>query len=299
MYARISQNFTGQQGNVPRIVPVQTDATYNQLTAAGFINPYMPSGFSFYPTDILAITYANNQSGFFRLSFANQTITIISDENDIVGDLTVDGNITATGNISAGESGDSGYLESFPATASKGSLRVQGVANVGNTVTTVSNASMAQATTITIPDPGAATASTLLSPLAAPDMNANIVRVDTAVSVAALNSGAVTIFTSGAGKQYKILNMWVNSGGTNFSSVGGDRLMAIGDGITVYSVIPAASLQTLANTAWGATGLPFPASAPVNTSTAVAANITASNSGGATNYTTGTVTISMLLQRVA
>lgn len=67
------------------------------------------------------------------------------------------------GNIQAGLSGTAGYLSSFPTTASKGSLRLTAVENTGDTVTTISNAAMGQASTISIPDPGASTANFLLS----------------------------------------------------------------------------------------------------------------------------------------
>ena len=77
------------------------------------------------------------------------------------------GNLTGTaindGSIQAGLSGTAGTLISFPATAAKGSLIVAGVANTGNTNTTISNAAMGQASVISIPDPGASTANFLLS----------------------------------------------------------------------------------------------------------------------------------------
>lgn len=67
------------------------------------------------------------------------------------------------GNIQAGLSGTAGTLASFPATATKGSLVVAAVANTGNTTTTISNAAMGQASVISIPDPGAATANFVLN----------------------------------------------------------------------------------------------------------------------------------------
>ncbi len=66
------------------------------------------------------------------------------------------------GNIQAGLSGTAGTLASYPSTASRGSLKLVGVANTGNTDTIISNAAMGQASTMSIPDPGAATANFLL-----------------------------------------------------------------------------------------------------------------------------------------
>lgn len=126
-----------------------------------------------------------------------------------------------------------------------------------------------------------------------PDVNANIIRFDTIVDQADLAAGGNEILLAGDGtKTYKILGLWLNSGGTNFSGGGGDRLGQITDGTTVYSVIPAATMQSLANATWGDTALPFPASAPINQSTVAAQNLRFSYSGGTTDYTAGQLTIS-------
>jgi hypothetical protein len=65
--------------------------------------------------------------------------------------------------VDAGQSGTAGIVKSFPATAAKGHLALTGVANDGDTATTISNAAMGQASVISIPDPGAATANFLLT----------------------------------------------------------------------------------------------------------------------------------------
>ncbi len=67
-----------------------------------------------------------------------------------------------SGNIQAGLSGTAGTLISFPSAGSKGSLILAAVANTGNTNVTISNAAMGQASVISIPDPGAATANFIL-----------------------------------------------------------------------------------------------------------------------------------------
>lgn len=72
--------------------------------------------------------------------------------------------LIVSGNVSAGLSGTAGAIASFPTTAARGSLILQGVANVGNTNTTISNASMNQASLITIPDPASATANFTIAP---------------------------------------------------------------------------------------------------------------------------------------
>lgn len=67
------------------------------------------------------------------------------------------------GNLQAGLSGTAGAVSSFPATAAKGSLRLTGVANSGDTITDISNEAMGQASVVSIPDPGASTAKFLLN----------------------------------------------------------------------------------------------------------------------------------------
>ena len=70
------------------------------------------------------------------------------------------------GNIQAGASGTAGYVASFPATGSKGSLHLVAVASTGDTVTAISNAAMGQATVFTIPDPAGSTANIVVAPAA-------------------------------------------------------------------------------------------------------------------------------------
>ena len=68
------------------------------------------------------------------------------------------------GNIQAGLSGTGGTLTSFPAgRPNRGSLIFAAAENTGNTNTTISNASMGQASVISIPDPGASTANFVLN----------------------------------------------------------------------------------------------------------------------------------------
>jgi len=57
--------------------------------------------------------------------------------------------------LQAGSSGSAGSVYVYPATASKGKITLAAAASAGDTVTTLTNASMAAARTFTIPDPGA------------------------------------------------------------------------------------------------------------------------------------------------
>jgi len=71
------------------------------------------------------------------------------------------------GNLQAGLSGTAGTLTSFPGTAARGSLIVSAVDNTGDTITTISNAAMGQATVMSIPDPGQTTSEFIIADSAA------------------------------------------------------------------------------------------------------------------------------------
>jgi hypothetical protein len=66
-------------------------------------------------------------------------------------------------NVDAGASGTAGTVDVFPTTAAKGKFIISALANDGNTNVTLTNAAMGQASVISIPDPGAATANILLT----------------------------------------------------------------------------------------------------------------------------------------
>jgi hypothetical protein len=76
-----------------------------------------------------------------------------------VGNQTItSGNLTvSTGNLVAGSSGHAGIVTSYPATATVGNLSLTAVASSANYAGVISNASLGQSTTWSLPDPGAST----------------------------------------------------------------------------------------------------------------------------------------------
>lgn len=205
------------------------------------------------------------------------------------------------GNVLAGNQvGGAGSLISYAPSDNAGSLSLTSIDSAGDYANVISNASTGQATTWTIPDPGAATGTFMLSALSTPDNASNLIAFDITVTAAALaTGGTVTLQLSSGSKQYKIRELYLNGNGTNFSGGGGDRAATISDGVTAYSVISPANLQTLANSSWGSANLPFPAAAALNTSTAAGASLTIAYSGGTTDYAAGSMVISGVMQRVA
>jgi hypothetical protein len=161
----------------------------------------------------LILAAVNNSSGNFNTTISNaasvgqsQVISIpdggVAASNAIIsnsaGTQTIaTGNLAiSTGNLVAGSSGHAGTITSFPGTASKGSLIIAGVANTGNTNTTISNDAMAQASVLSIPDPGNAAGQFLVGATATPFVNGNFpensgtagLMIDSGVSVASLSS---------------------------------------------------------------------------------------------------------------
>lgn len=79
---------------------------------------------------------------------------VVVDANKDAGDFR---NLDCV-NLDAGASGTAGSLDVFPSTASKGKLTIAAADSTGDTTTTVTNAAMAAARTITIPEPGVSAA---------------------------------------------------------------------------------------------------------------------------------------------
>lgn len=106
-------------------------------------------------------------------------------------------------------------------------------------------------------------------------------------------AGNSILFTAAHNTIYRIKDININFGGTNFSGGGGNRNIAITDGVTTYSVIPAATLQALVNGKWGDTNVPLPTSAAMDTVTGIGDNLLAVYSGGTTDYGAGSVNITV------
>ena len=215
--------------------------------------------------------------------------------------LTV-GNITATaGNLQAGSSGHAGTVKSYPATGSRGSLALVGVASAADYAISLSNVSMGQATAISISDPGASTGylnSSLVNASLTP-VGAFITK-DVVLGEAALAASGHVIIQAGSGAmQFKVRDIKMNYGAAGLTT--GDRLIQITDGTTVYNNagITAALLGTPINTVWGGSGNPLPGTVAMNTSTVAGSSLYAVYAGGTSDYTTGSVTVTVSLERVA
>lgn len=180
--------LAGQDGVTPRRVQFQSTDTLAVITGAGYLTQQGINPNFVYATDIFDVTYLYNANtgvgsyiellptivnGVITLNAASSTVILPTIANHIATYTNTEGGLSedpataiSGGNIQAGLSGTAGFLASFPATPLKGSLHLTGVANSGNTVTTISNAAMGQASVISIPDPASATADFVVAPSA-------------------------------------------------------------------------------------------------------------------------------------
>ena len=181
---------TGLVGVLPSLAYIETNDPLATVLVAGYLNHEVQNGASFQMPCIAAVSTKETPTsaariGWFAISHSGANWSLVSASSpaagvvtlptilnhiaiysDTLGTLAEDAATAINGgNIQAGLSGTAGYLASFPATGSKGSLRLTAVANTGDTLVTISNAAHGQASVYSIPDSGAATANFIVSKL--------------------------------------------------------------------------------------------------------------------------------------
>jgi len=127
--------------------------------------------------------------------------------------------------------------------------------------------------------------------------------IEATISAVTLDSGSdIVLYTPlTTTETFKVRNLLLIPDGTNFKSTG-DRDVTIVTSISLlsYSIIPAATLKTIAGGLWGDTALPFPSTASTTLSTtAVTEKLLAKYSGGATSYgSVGSIKVLITIERV-
>lgn len=116
-----------------------------------------------------------------------------------------------------------------------------------------------------------------------------------------VSGGQKILLDALVGEQWKVRGIILSGDGNSFSGGGGDRDMAITDGTTIWSVIPANTLQNLAISRWGIdAGTPDPATAShLFAASASGTDIVAQYSGGSADYSVGAATIMLMAERTA
>lgn len=128
----------------------------------------------------------------------------------------------------------------------------------------------------------------------------NIKWVTATVTAAALDSaGNVPVIAGVTGDQYKIREIILIGGGTNFGS-GGNRTIVLTDGTTTWTTIANADIETApsASLRWGDTKVPF-ATGTIDTASASNAAIRFQYAGGTTDHSTGSIKFAVCIEKVA
>lgn len=317
-------DYPGQVGVSPRIVKIVTDSNLATVTSAGWINSAVAEGFSIQPTDMILISY-NGGTNFFTPAIVSGVITLSALES--LGNvlLPVVAGHLASFNGTTGQIKDSGAALSSAqpfAVASPGSLTPGQVPLISDANGTISGSGamlahegdafiVTQAATVIIGQVpefsnanGQLSNSSLMankvlsSSITNPDVNANLLSLTITMTAAALaTAGKVQIIPAASGKQYQIINMWLNGGGTGFNGVG-DRSVGVTDGTTTWGTLTNTTLGSIPITQWGASGFAYSVTNRATLSVA-GAEIYLQYNGGTTDYGTGSVTLTFLIQRVA
>lgn len=297
----------GVVGVTPNIVFISTNDTESAILAAGYLNQAQSNGASLTQSTMALVSTktspsaATTQVGWYEVAYDSTllnwslvagaqpgSVTLPTIANHIAAFTNTTGNLSedvATaingGNLQAGLSGTAGYLASYPATASTGSLHVTAVSNSGNTVTTISNAAMGQATVVSIPDPGATTANFIVSASAGTQhITAGSLSVDAGNMLAGSSGHAGTLasYPSSASTGSLIIAGVANSGNTNTTISNA----AMGQASVVSIPDP---VNAIGRFLVGATATPFVSgNFPVNSGTAglmIDSGITAASISGA------------------
>jgi hypothetical protein len=242
---QIPMQVPGMVGVFPNQKFMLTTDNLAAVTAAGYLNNVSGEANPVSSTDIIQCMYSFNQQtgvgtyALFTVTITNGVITLVQWAGDsgvvvptIVGHIAtyVDTNGTISedaasaingGNIQAGLSGTAGFLASFPATASKGSLHLTAVASTGDTVTTISNVAMGQASVVSIPDPANAIGRFLVGATATPFVSGNFpmnsgtggLMVDSGVPVSSLATTTnAVLLTPAADQTITIHNLIIAQG---------------------------------------------------------------------------------------
>jgi len=311
-------------GVLPNIKTMTVGDNLTTVTTAGYLNAVNLQGYPLSNGDILNVLYSFNQQtgvgtyGIFAVSISNGVITLVEDvsegnvvlptiANHIATYVGTDGRLTedpataiSGGNIQAGLSGTQGKLIFYPPTAASGHNEIAASDNTNSAVGTLLFDQVQNNTTFHLTSPIITPNLYIQVSDKAGGLASDIKSFTKTVTATNLSGGAFStlLLAEGTGTQFVVLTLSLSGFGTNFSGGGGNRNLAITDGTTVYSVIPAATLQALANNVWGSVDIPFPASAGMSTPTASNASLYAVYSGGTTDYSAGSVVISGIAHRI-
>lgn len=242
---------TGVVGVNPSIAYIDTNDTLATVLTTGYLNKSVQQGYVFNEAMMCCVSTKTSPSAtttqvaWMEISHVGAnwslvpaagsgSVTLPTIANHIATYTNTTGGLSedpataiSGGNIQAGLSGTAGYLASFPSTAARGSLRLTAVANTGDTLVTLSNVAMGQASVISIPDPVNAVGRLLIGAAATPFVSGNFpvasgtggLMVDSGKSAAALPTftsptiaNHIAVFTNTTGNLGEDVATAINAG---------------------------------------------------------------------------------------
>ena len=124
-----------------------------------------------------------------------------------------------------------------------------------------------------------------------------------AVTFSDLATGGTKVLQASTGSdRFAVRNIILTNDATNFSGGGGNRDMRIqsADGSLVLATVSAAKLQAITISQWGDSGLAYPTGGNlINASTPAGNDLVAKYNGGTTDYTAGSATFILILEKTA
>ncbi len=125
------------------------------------------------------------------------------------------------------------------------------------------------------------------------------VTVTAALLDAASQTGTVTVIAGNGVDQFKIRDVRIVGGGTNFGG-GGDRTIDLTDGSTIWTTIANADIESAptATLTWGNAKVPF-LTGTSDTASVAGSTIRFQYGTGSTQHTTGSIKFSVLIEKVA
>lgn len=264
-----NNSIVGTVGIVPNFVFINTNDTPATVTTAGYLNHVVQEGLlSVSNTDVAFVNTVT--AGVSSVLLLQVSITGLAPAlvYSLITPVNSGGSIFA-GNVQAGLNGTAGAFLSFPAALNTGHLTLSATANGGAFNTLITNAALGQTTTFTIPDPGNAAASFLLTrnagiqtiatggltlTLGNLQVTAGTIVGGTAITAGINNASAGSFVAIPAGNNQGSLRLVPVANAGNFASTLSNR--NIGQA-TVYSLPDAAN--AIASVLVGATATPFTA----------------------------------------
>lgn len=210
----------GLVGATPNICYIQTDDTPTEITTANYLKAAINEG-------LVTLTFNNhgNPPVSNTVFFVSSTVGVLILDLAItgtspnltytLGPLTQSGGTIYAGNVQAGLNGTAGRFITYPATLNTGHMEFYATSNAGNFTVLVTNASQAGNRTLTMPDPGVAAASFLLTQSAGTQTIATgnlALSVGTLTLGSAGNASSLTLFPATAANGTLIISP-LNAGG--------------------------------------------------------------------------------------